>query len=143
MDASTQITAIPEVTRDQRVSQPADTGLQPGAEWGLASLLTGGFLMVGAITFLVLALVARDIGDRFFVRLDILIITSLLSILTVTVLVISVFSVIAGLRGIFAARARKQPVALGLLGFLLSLLALGLWICACFSGYVVLIAVKV
>ncbi len=129
---------IPSVARD-----PASVGLladpmeRQGAEWGLSSLLTGGMLTVAAVAFLVLAVVTLQVRDHLN-RFDVGVICTLHVLLTLVVLPISLLSVIAGLRGMFSARRRRQPIAYGLMGIFTSVLALGLWICACAAGFAVL-----
>jgi len=39
-----------------------------------------------------------------------------------------------------SARRRRQPIAYGEMGFFMSGLALGLWICACVAGFAVLLS---
>jgi hypothetical protein len=116
----------------------ADPMLRQGAEWGLASLLASGMLSIGAVTFLVLAVVTMQVRHNFS-RFDVGVIFTLHCILTVVVVPINLLSFFAGLRGIFSARRRSQPVAYGLLGLFISVLALGLWICACVAGFAVLL----
>jgi hypothetical protein len=129
---------IPSAADDPvSVAFRADPMERHGTEWGLASLLTGGMLAVGAVAFLVLAVVTMQVRDHFN-HFDIGVICTLHVLFTLVVLPISAFSVIAGLRGMFSARRRGQPIAFGLMGFLTSVLALGLWICACVAGFAVL-----
>jgi hypothetical protein len=94
-------------------------------------------LTVGAVMFLVLAVVTLQMRHRFD-RFDIGVICTLHVLLTFAVLPINLFSVFAGLKGLFSARRRRQPIAYGLMGFFTSVLALGLWICACAAGFAVL-----
>jgi hypothetical protein len=115
----------------------ADPLERQGAEWGLASLMAAGILAVGAIVFLNLAVVTLSIRGHFS-HFDVGVIFTLHCILTITVLPMNLLSFVAGLRGIFSARRRGQPVAFGTLGAFMSVLALGLWICACAAGFAVL-----
>jgi hypothetical protein len=115
----------------------ADPMERQGAEWGLASLLTGSMLTVGSVAFLVLAVVTLQVRENFN-RFDVGVICTLHVLFTLVVLPINLFSVFAGLRGLFSARRRGQPIAFGLMGFFTSVLALGLWICACAAGFAVL-----
>jgi hypothetical protein len=116
----------------------ADPMKRHGSEWGMASLLTGGMLSLGALVFLHLAVTTRQIGHSYFDRFDVGVITTLHTILTVVVLPITLLSIFAGLKAIFSARRRGQPIAYGLMGFLMSGLALYLCICACVAGFAVL-----
>ena len=143
MDIQRELPPVNRTNADERITdrQAMDPMRHHGAEWGLASLLTSGFFCVGALVFLVLAVTTLMMGNDHFDHKDVLIITALHAIFTVVVLPLNVLSLIAGLKGLFSARSRNQPVAFGLMGFLLSSLALGLWICAIVAGFAVMLSV--
>jgi len=129
--------------------QPTPTDLSPerfkadpmerhGQEWGLASLLAGGMLGVGALLFLVLAVVTvpiRHHWDKFSIG----VIFTLHTLLSIAVLPVNVITIVAGLRGFLSSRRRGQPVAFAVLGILLSLLGFGLCVCAGVAGFAVLL----
>jgi hypothetical protein len=92
---------------------------------------------VNAVMFLVLAVVTLQMRHHFD-RFDVGVICALHVLLTLVVLPINLFSVFVGLKGLFSARRRRQPIAFGLMGFFISVLALGLWFCACLAGFAVL-----
>ena len=94
-------------------------------------------LGVGALVFLVLAVATLQMGDRHLNRFDVGVIFTLHILLTLTVLPINMLSVVAGLKGMLSHR-RQQPAAYGVMGFFVSGLAAGLWICACLAGFAVL-----
>src|SRR5947209_4978758 len=101
MDEQRLTTTTGTFIADRDVVRPAaDPMERQGSEWGLASLLTGGMLAVGALVYLVLAVVTIPVR-RDFSRFDVGIIFTLHSILTVVIVPMNLLSFFAGLRGTF------------------------------------------
>jgi hypothetical protein len=103
-------------------------------EWGLASLLLGGVLVLAALFMLMtliwyLILINQVRPSRTDIRLAVVI----TGVLTGLFVVVCTVSVTCGVVGVRAAWARCQPGGLPVAGLVLSLLALLLWAAVAFS----------
>jgi hypothetical protein len=103
---------------------------RPSFEWGLASVLTAGVLALAAVLSYLLMYTLevnsfRGFDRRLFVQL-----AYAGYVWVGSSFLLSLLSALVGLRGLVLAWTRRQPVALGLLGCLLSLMAAGLWFVA-------------
>src|SRR5262245_34080678 len=107
------------------------------AEWGLASLLCGGVRALAALAGLVLAFLIADIGRRVMSRPEVLAATTGTAVAVALIGLVALASIAAALKSLLSARSRGQPAGLGLMGLLVSLLALGLWV---FAGAELLVA---
>ena len=116
-------------------SQPVS---RHAAEWGLASLLTSGVLFATSVPFIILAVVTQPIGRQVYTRNDVSIITTLVTLAAIAIGIVLAMSILAGLISMISALVRKQPLGLGCLGFLMSALALGFWICGFVAAFAVL-----
>ena len=98
-----------------------------GYEWGLASLLTGGMLMLMAPVMLIVNLMIWAAGRNFLARsdLEMAYVGALAGVAGVGLLCLA--GVLIGVRGLFGALAHATPVALPLAGILAGLVALVLW----------------
>ncbi len=97
------------------------------AEWGLASLLMGGFLSVLALITLIFNLIFWLAGARVIALQDMrLAYTGAIAGLTLIVL-LCLLSLFFGIKAWRSARMNYQPAGLAVAGTLLSVLALLLW----------------
>src|SRR5262245_46791290 len=86
---------------------------------------------------LVLAFLLADIGRRVMSRPEVLAATAGTAVAVALIGLVALASIAAALKSLLSARSRGQPAGLGLLGLLVSLLALGLWV---FAGAELLVA---
>ena len=120
----------------------ADPMERHGSEWGLASLITGCMLFLGAIAFLHLDVTTREVGVRHFYRTDISIILILHVLFTALVTVMNLITICAAVKAWASSNARGQPAAYGVMAFLVSCLAFGLWICAIVGGFATMLGIS-
>lgn len=111
------------------VSQPNPSQSRYAAEWGLASLLMGGFLLVLAGLCLQLNLQLFLSGPVWALE-DLVRLQDGAVAAAVVLIGLCVISLCLGIVGVVSAFRRCQPCALGLAGIVLSLGALTLWIVA-------------
>jgi hypothetical protein len=108
------------------MTSPSRTGF----EWGLASLLAGGVFVV-----------AGFLGIQFILTMELSHFSSIArsdfkpmaygGYATVGLFgLFSLLSTISGFLAMLAAARQRQPVGMGLFGFLVGILALGLWVAA-------------
>jgi hypothetical protein len=95
------------------------------AHWGMASLLMGGFLSMGAGLALIFTLVWWKIGPQG-IDIPFAFLGCVLGLITAAAG--SVTSIIFGMRGWQQSAAQQRNAALGIAGTLTSFVALGLWI---------------
>jgi hypothetical protein len=97
------------------------------AEWGLASLLGGGFLMVTAAVILVLNLIFWNAGPTVLSPADMRLALAAALVGVPAMLGLCIASLIVGVRAVQSAATRAQPAGLALVGALISAGALMLW----------------
>jgi hypothetical protein len=116
-------------------------GAGHAAQWGLASLLTGGLVvLVAPLTLIVNILLAAFGPGRLGLDApQITLVTWGFAVGLAVVLLLGVGGMLFGIAGIFSARARGQPVALGLAGVLVSVAGLLLFSIAAIDAVFVLV----
>ncbi len=118
-----------------------DRGRGHAAQWGLASVLTGGLVLLMAPLTLVITILLAAFGPGRM-GMDppqITLATWGLLIGLVVVLLLGLAALLFGVAGILSARARGQPMALGLAGLLVSVAGLVLFLFAAFDSVFVLV----
>jgi hypothetical protein len=118
---STPPVAAGERPEERLVLAPAS----PAAHWGLASLLVGGLILLGTVGMTVATLLMSTAGPRalhldaneVYAVLIFLVVGEVLGIL------LGVAAIGFGIAGLVWARVRREPIALGLAGLLVGILA--------------------
>ncbi|MCI0460486.1 MAG: hypothetical protein L0Z62_26325 [Gemmataceae bacterium] len=118
-----------------------ERGRGHAAQWGLASVLTGGLVLLLAPLILINNILAAAFGPRRMGMspAEITLVTWGLGISLVLVLLLGLTALLFALVGVVSARVSRQPVALALAGLLVSLVALFLFLVAATDSVFVLV----
>src|SRR5947208_3111188 len=132
-----QITSSLDRLRDAPLPKPArDLSLQRG----LAALLLGAILVIGALVVIIINILMASIGPMRMGMSpgDVAFATVALIVGQVLVLALGIFGLVLGIRGILAGRSEGESTALAWAGVLASGFGSLLWIMACVNMITVL-----
>jgi hypothetical protein len=111
--------------------RPVETNLalsRHAAEWGLASLLTGGVLLLMAPVTLIFNFLFWVSGSRVLAPSDMRLAFQGAMIALVVLLGLVLASLSCGVIGLYSAVTRRQPAGLAAAGILVNVAALVLWL---------------